>query len=219
MSNIIEMDNVKTADDLLKYVDDDDKKTTEPPPLTVSWMLNRHPLLGGDYYRAYRAAALASSRFGWVTSVADRMIASTGIEGAPEGKLGFVTPNRMMGMPDKNARVFFPDVIVLRPVEKWTREFTDAAHEAGQVIIADVDDQLWLHEDIVAAGTQLKDYSTYDEWFPYVRWCDLLDPLPCSLRARFRLSRARGVRPELFRPDRPQRRSPSPRAGLAHASG
>ena len=64
MSNVIEMNRVKTADDLLKYVDDDDKKTTEPPPLTVSFMLNRHPLLGGDYYRAYRAAALASSRFG-----------------------------------------------------------------------------------------------------------------------------------------------------------
>jgi hypothetical protein len=176
MSNIIEMNNVKTADDLLKYVDDDDKKTTEPPPLTVSWMLNRHPLLGGDYYRAYRAAALASSRFGWVTSVADRMIASTGIEGAPEGKLGFVTPNRMMGMPDENARVFFPDVIVLRPVEKWTREFTDAAHEAGQVIIADVDDDLWRHEDLLDTGVELKNFSTYEEWFPYV------DYVLCSTR-------------------------------------
>src|ERR1039458_9383705 len=110
VSNVIEMNRVKTADDLLKYVDDDDKKTTEPPPLTVSWMLNRHPLLGGDYYRAYRAAVLASARFGWATSVADRMMASTGIEGAPEGKLGFITPNRMMGMPDENARVFFPEI-------------------------------------------------------------------------------------------------------------
>jgi len=176
MSNIIEMNNIKTADDLLKYVDDDDKKTTEPPPLTVSWMLNRHPLLGGDYYRAYRAAALASSRFGWVTSVADRMIASTGIEGAPEGKLGFITPNRMMGMPDENARVFFPDVIVLRPVEKWTKEFTDAAHEAGQVLIADVDDDLWRHEDLLDTGVELKNFSTYDEWFPYV------DYVLCSTR-------------------------------------
>jgi hypothetical protein len=164
VDDLLDMNNVRTVDDLLRYVDDDDKKT-ETQPLTVSWMLNRHPLLGGDYYRAYRAAVLASSRFGWVTSVADRMVASDG-----GGKLGFITPAGDQG------KVFFPDVLVLRPIEAWHQEFSEQAHEAGQVIIADVDDDLWRHEDILAAGTELKDYSTYDEWFPYV------DYVLCSTR-------------------------------------
>jgi len=139
--------------------------------LSVAWMLNRHPLLGGDYYRAYRPAALAASRFGWVTSVASRMV-----QGSEGGRLGFITPVDMVGQDPDSARVFFSDVLVIRPVEGWHKEYSDQAHEAGQVVIADVDDDLWGHEDLAAIGKELKDFSSYDEWFPYV------DGVLCSTR-------------------------------------
>ncbi len=144
------------------WLDEHTLFTGEDKPLQVSFMLNRHPLLGGDYYRAYRAAALASKRFGWICTLADRMVAAEGIKGAPEGRLGLVTPAGEQG------RVFFSDVIVLRPIEGWTKEYTDAAHDAGQKIIADVDDDLWGHEDLEATGTKFSDWSSYDSWFPYV---------------------------------------------------
>jgi hypothetical protein len=130
------------------------KVESEEKTLSVAWMLNRHPLLGGDYYRAYRPAHLSSAHFGWVTSVANRMVEDG-------GRLGFVTPS-------EEPHVLFSDVLIIRPVEGWHKEFTDQAHENGQVVIADVDDDLWGHEDLLATGKELSEFSSYDEWFPYV---------------------------------------------------
>jgi hypothetical protein len=170
-----------------KIIDDID---TAPPPLVVTFLLNRHPLLGGDYYRAYRAGALASARFGWHTTLADKMGKS---ETNPEGRLGFVTPVEMMGMPVEMARVFFPDVIVIRPVEKWTLEDTLQAQANGQKVIADVDDDLWGHEDLLAAGTTLtEEGSTYDTWFGEV------DAVLCSTRHLARKVRDFGYRARVF---------------------
>jgi len=158
----------------------DRKYLAEHPPeavrtggdhLSVAWMLNRHPLLGGDYYRAYRPAALAAARFDWVTSVASKMIQEE--EG---GRLGFITPVDLIGQDPDTAKVFYSDVLVIRPVEGWHKEYSDQAHEAGQVVIADVDDDLWGHEDLLASGKQLSDFSSCDEWFPYV------DAVLCSTR-------------------------------------
>ena len=102
--------------------------------------------------RNYRPAALACHSFGWTCSLADRMAAKD--DGS---KLGLITPAGDMG------RVFFPDVIVLRPVAGWTKEFTEWAHENGQYVLADLDDDLWSHEDLL--DDQLPESDNYDDWF------------------------------------------------------
>jgi hypothetical protein len=138
-------------DDVLARIEMPDGKAK---PLSVSWMLNRHPLLGGDYYRAYRPAILSSSRFEWATSVANQMVEDG-------GRLGF----RHSQTPDK---ILFSNVLVIRPVEGWHKDFSDQAHENGQLVIADVDDDLWGHEDLLRTGDTLDQWSSYDEWFPTV---------------------------------------------------
>jgi hypothetical protein len=146
--------NIAKLDEVLAAIETDDaaKDTTKKLAFTVSYMLNRHPLIGGDYYRAYRPAALACHSFGWTCSLADRMAAKD--DGS---KLGLITPAGDMG------RVFFPDVIVLRPVAGWTKEFTEWAHENGQYVLADLDDDLWSHEDLL--DDQLPESDNYDDWF------------------------------------------------------
>ena len=150
------------AEQLMALVDADDVavngaevlEQVEPDALSVAFMINRHPLLGGDYYRAYRPAALSSLRFGWATSLADRMVES--------GKrLGYVTPAGDKG------RVFFSDVLVLRPVGQWHLDFVQQAHANGQKVIADLDDNLWGHEDWSKDDLEAKE-DFYNEWFPYV---------------------------------------------------
>jgi len=134
--------------------------------LSVSFMLNRHPLLGGDYYRAYRPAILASNRFGWATSVCNRMVKE---DDRSDGRLGFVTAS------EQNPRIFFADVLVLRPVANWRLDYLEQAHAAGQIVIADLDDSPWDHEDLHDPElTMEEDY--YHEWFPYV------DAVLCSTK-------------------------------------
>ena len=140
-----------TLDQIVAQLDDGVELEKE---LSVSWMLSRHPLMGGEYYRGYRPAILASNRFGWQTSVADRMAANE--EG---GRLGFVTPSR------DDPRVFFSDVLILRPVAYWQPEWIDQAHDAGQVVVADIDDSYWDHEDFDNPDKEYEnDY--YFDWFP-----------------------------------------------------
>jgi hypothetical protein len=70
------------------------------------------------------------------------------------GPLSFVTPNEM---------VVTPDVIVLRPVREWTQEWTDQAQANGQIVIADLDDDLWAHENY--EELQITKPDTLNDWF------------------------------------------------------
>jgi hypothetical protein len=186
-------DEVKTLEDLLEYIDEDDKAAIlaahaqhpsvavpdEDDTLMVSFMLNRHPLVGGDYYRAYRAAALASNRFGWRTSLANRMVTK---EDEPEGRLGFITP-----APDEMAKVFFSDVLVIRPVANWRLSNVEQMHANGQKIIADVDDDPWGHEDLSNPDlTPIEDY--------YTEWLSHADAWLCSTKYLCRRLREHGCR-------------------------
>jgi len=107
---------------LLEMVKADDERVAagrpQPRPIpSVAWLCGRHPLLGGEYYRALRPAAFSNHRWGWGTAVCDRMATSEGRQ------LSFITPNDY---------VITPDVIILRPINNWTMDWLDRAHAAGQ---------------------------------------------------------------------------------------
>jgi hypothetical protein len=120
--------------------------------LQVAWLSAKNPFIGGEYYRATRPAMLASSRFGWHTAVSQQV---GDIEGSD--RVWLATPN---------GHVLDPDVIVIRPISDtsespWSMsELVDRAHKAGQMIVADLDDDVWAHED--AANWPTDDH--YEEW-------------------------------------------------------
>jgi hypothetical protein len=118
----------------------------------LAYLCSRHPLLGGEYYRAMRPGALAAKRFGWETAACTKM-ATTQDDGGP---LSFVTPNDTL---------ITPDVIIIRPIDAWRQHWTDQAHEAGQVVIADLDDDLWKHQEWSDKGEERPNEDHYDEWF------------------------------------------------------
>lgn len=119
---------------------------------TLAYLVSRHPLMGGEYYRATRPAALAARAFGWGAAVCDRM--ATMEDG---GKLCFVTPND---------QVVTPDIIILRPIREWSQAWTDQAHANRQLVIADLDDDIWSHQDW--EGVERPNDDNYDDWFPNV---------------------------------------------------
>ena len=171
-----EGDEVESLEELLKDLDADDRRAIlerqgaapsawQPPDdaLMVSFVLNRHPYAGGDYYRAFRPAALTSARFGWHTSLSDKV---TTLTDEPEGKLGFVTPS---GDP----KVFFSDVVIVRPVGN---DFPVTQAQAnGQKVIADVDDSPWSHEDLF--NTTLEGADDH-----YLDWIEQCDAWLCSTK-------------------------------------
>lgn len=101
----------------------------------VGWVCSRDPLLGGEYYRATRPAMLSSKRFGWHTIVGT-MLATP--EDDDEGPVAVVNPY---------GQAVVPDVIVVRPVRDLLPSLIDNAHRHGQMIVADLDDDVWGHED------------------------------------------------------------------------
>ncbi|MBU6429196.1 MAG: hypothetical protein KGR26_09320, partial [Cyanobacteria bacterium REEB65] len=119
--------------------------------MKVAWLVARHPLFGGEYYRAARPAALASKWFGWDTAACSYMGTTEEEDGGP---LSLVTANDY---------VITPDIIVVRPIQEWRQHWTDQAHANGQKVVADLDDDLWKHEKY----EQLQDESPdhYNEWF------------------------------------------------------
>lgn len=122
--------------------------------LTVAYLLARQPLLGGEWYRATRPAALANRKFGWGTAACTKMATR---EDNPGGPLSFVTPDDM---------VVTPDLIVIRPIAEWRQHWTDQAHANGQLVIADIDDDVWVHEDRYGNSSVPEHESDhYDEWF------------------------------------------------------
>ena len=172
-----EGEEVESLEELLKDLDADDRRAIlerqgsipsnyQPPDdsLMVSWVLNRHPYAGGDYYRAFRPAALTSARFGWSTSMGDKV---TTLTEEPDGRLGIVTPS-----PD-NPKVFFANVIIVRPIGN---DFPVAQAQAnGQKVIADVDDSPWTHEDLSDSSlTGIEDH--------YLDWIEQCDAWLCSTK-------------------------------------
>ena len=115
----------------------------------VAYLAAREPLMGGEYYRATRPAALLNRNFGWGTAVCDRMATED-----ETGPLSFITPNEM---------VVTPDLIVLRPIREWTQAWTDRAHANGQRVVADLDDDYWAHQDW--EGETRPNDDGYDDWF------------------------------------------------------
>lgn len=118
---------------------------------SVAYLVARHPMMGGEYYRATRPAALANSRFGWETHVCTHMAT---LRGADDGPLCFVT---------QGGNVCVPNIIVLRPVREWRLKWSEQAKANGQVIIADLDDDLWSHENYAELQETAPDH--YNEWF------------------------------------------------------
>ena len=104
--------------------------------ISVAWLASGHPLMGGEYYRGLRPAALLNHRYGWHTAVCDRM----GTTDDEEGPLSFVTPG-------EGGHVMTPRIIVLRPIKQWSSYWSTRAHKNGQLLIADLDDDVWGHED------------------------------------------------------------------------
>lgn len=181
----VEVDNLEQ---LLADINEDDRKAilarngTAPaayqPPADekmISWMINRHPYAGGDYYRAFRPAVLTSAHFGWHTALADKMVT---LNEDPDGKLGFVTP------ASDNPKVFFSDVLVIRPVANWRLSNVEQMHANGQKIIADLDDNPFEHEDLSNPELTLEE-DYFLEWFPYVdAWLVSTKYLADKLRER-----------------------------------
>lgn len=118
---------------------------------SIAYLCARHPLLGGEYYRAFRPAMLANYKWGWEAAACVQMGTAENNDGGP---LAFITPNQT---------VVTPKVIVVRPIQEWRQHWTDQAHANGQLVIADLDDDLWAHEDYDALQKASPD--NYDEWF------------------------------------------------------
>ena len=118
---------------------------------SLAYLLSRAPLFGGEYYRALRPAGLAAREFGWQTAACSFMGTS---EGDDTGPLSFATLNNAL---------ITPEVIVLRPIRDWRQRWNDQAHRNGQFVIADLDDDVWAHEDYDALTEASPDH--FDEWF------------------------------------------------------
>lgn len=147
MSPKVDEDFYKT---LLEQVAADDRRVgyvdpSLPKPitedLTVAWAVTRNPMMGGEYYRATRPAALASRGFGWHTAVVENI-------GSVEGS------RKVAGQAYGSEHVIEPDVWIFRPMGQqgnksaWgLNEIVEKIHAGGQIVIADLDDDIWAHED------------------------------------------------------------------------
>lgn len=143
-------EQVQMRDAYLELVRQDDARVEALAPrtplpiedmLTVAYAVARHPLMGGEYYRATRPAALAARDFGWHTAVVKQI-------GSVEGS------KKVAGCAYGSDHVIEPDVWIMRPLGKeepgstWSiAEMVEQCHAAGQVVLCDLDDDVWAHED------------------------------------------------------------------------
>jgi hypothetical protein len=179
------------AAEYLRLVAEDDVRVgqarKEPAPivdmLKVAWAVTRHPLYGGEYYRATRPAALASRDFGWHTAVIEKI-------GSVEGSI------KVAGQAYGAEHVIEPDVWIFRPMGReeegsnWHLvDIVERIHAAGQLVIADLDDDIWAHED------WSEDREGTDDRFE--EWCWKVDGWLVStpwMKARVEdIARRRGV--------------------------
>lgn len=150
------------SDLLNRLVAMDDARVGYTPPTTdpartikVAWLCARNPFQGGEYYRATRPAALSSAKFGWHTAVAFQV--------------GDVPDNPRVHVQTPNGFSMDPDVLILRPIGKaseessWSMEsLVEKAQKAGQYVIADLDDDIWAHEDWPEDDRPNDDH--YEDW-------------------------------------------------------
>lgn len=137
--------------DMLAQVAADDARVGYVPPkplpapiidnLVVAWAVTRNPLQGGEYYRATRPAALANRGFGWHTAIVEKI-------GSVDGS------KKVAGLAYGSDHTIEPDVWVFRPMgqqqksDNWgLEEIVERIHAGGQKVIADLDDDIWAHED------------------------------------------------------------------------
>ncbi len=142
LEQLIALDDARAAREM-------GKRAVDAADFTVVWLPSASPVFGGEWYRALRPAALASRAFGWHTAVAGRMGT---LDDQPSGKLVFLT---------EQGSLVVPDLIILRPIRAWRLHWTEQAHANGQLVIADLDDDLWAHE---AFGEERPDDDYYEEW-------------------------------------------------------
>lgn len=157
---------------------------------SVGWVCARSPFLGGEWLRATRPAALVGKRLGWHTAVARKMAVEQGEEG--------------IVLLHDNGERFRPDVVVLRPLASYPEDgeaqdvsaYIQSAHAAGQKVIADLDDDIWSHEDRPDRGGKgwEKD-DHYEEWLP------LCDAYLASTKALQRIMGSHGLHPVYHLPN------------------
>jgi len=131
---------------------------------SVGWVCPRSPFLGGEWLRATRPAALVAKRLGWHTAVSRKMAVEDGVEG-------------IVLLHDNGERMR-PKVVILRPIashpedgeEQDIAAYITSAHEAGQKVVADLDDDVWSHEDRPDRGG--KGWERDDHYEEWLALCD-----------------------------------------------
>ena len=134
----------------LDRVGEMEKELKARAEISIAWLCGRHPLLGGEYYRALRPAALLNRKHGWHTAVCNTMGTE---DGDPDGPLFFVT---------LNGHTIRPRIIVVRPIREWTLYWTERAHRNGQLVLVDLDDDIWSHDEFEENMRVSDDH--YEEW-------------------------------------------------------
>lgn len=119
---------------------------------SIAYLCARHPLMGGEYYRATRPGLIANWKWGWEAAACSQMATEEDDDGGP---LSFITANQTV--------VLHPDIIVVRPIREWSQRWTDQAHANGQKVIADLDDDVWSHDRYDELQEETPD--NYNEWF------------------------------------------------------
>ena len=151
------MTDRETLDELIRQ--DDARVAMKSKTLeefSVAWVAKLTPTQGGEYYRALRPAALASRRFDWHTVFANEVGGEVGVENGP------------LLARSPNGHIMKPKVLIVRPIKEWTQQQTEQAHANGQKVIADLDDDIWRHEDWTPETRAAASADHFDEWFPNV---------------------------------------------------
>lgn len=138
---------------------------------SVAFATTGYAGFGGEWYRAVRPAMLLGRKKGWYTGACDKIAPLR--EGCAVA-LGIVGSERRM----------VPGVVVVRPVRSWRAEYTEHAHAAGQIVLGDLDDNVW-------GG--FKEYETpdpddyFEEWLPTIDGL-LVSTEPVRAAAAYHLS-------------------------------
>lgn len=153
-----------------KIREDDAAHGIRPAPapiedmLSIGYMIAKEPYQGGEFYRALRPAMLSSRDFGWETALCMNIGVADG-----STKVGGISYGG-------GSHVIEPDVWIVRPIGRQIEGYesfsslVDEMHAAGQVVIADLDDDIWAHEDWTDDTRPTGDQDDY-----YEEWCWKVD--------------------------------------------
>ena len=173
--------DLSEARNILRLVEADDRRVGWVPPeprrrLQVAWLIAKSPWIGGEFYRATRPAMLAHERLGWDTCVAHEAGEDKGLTGVAVKAIG--------------GQIMRPDVIVVRPIGRKTDgsawgmvRLIERAHEAGQIVVSDLDDDVWVHEDWTPETRPADD--EYESWcWGADGWLVSTEPIAERIRSR-----------------------------------